>query len=118
MRKVRLSKHSRNRWNERVELTSWRNGKIADLIYRELHPRLRTGLDMYSIDGNIYHLFRLGVFYNKLVFVVVAPDSEGLWSGWRVVTFLTDDVIDNINSYFDWIRELSGKEEKNEQNNS
>lgn len=105
LRKVRLSRHARNRWNNRVGLKSWSSAQIADYLYRRLIPRLRQGINTYQVDGNVYYILNAGRLNNRLTFAVITPDNKGLWAGWRVVTFLTDQEIDDISDYFKWVEE-------------
>ncbi len=93
-----MSSHAYNRWLERIQKKMSKH-QIADRVYRSLTPKIRKGLEPFHRGGKLYYMFFLGKFADKLVFPVVTPDSSGLWSGWKVVTFLTDDVVDEVSKY-------------------
>jgi len=102
VRRVHISSHALDRWKERVGL-NWSPGKICDYVWAKLRPRLKQGIKTYSADGKVFFVFYVGTFRDKFTFAVVTPDSSGLWSGWKIVTIITDDVMGDINGYFDWL---------------
>jgi len=104
VRKIRLTSHAIDRWRERVGL-AWSIGKICDYLYRRFVPHLHRGIEPYIIDGQLYYVFLAGKLNEKTVLAVLTPESEGLWSGWTVVTFLTDEVLGNVEGYFEWLYE-------------
>lgn len=109
MRKIRLSSHFQDRWRQRVGL-DWKASKISDYIYRRFMPRLSKGIEPYILDNELYYVFEAGKVNNKLLFIVLSPGNEGLWSGWYAVTVMTDETIDDIDNYFKWLYDKSEKE--------
>jgi hypothetical protein len=103
-RKIKLSKHSIERWRERVNLP-WSPGSIADYIYRHFVPKLQEGIKPYIIDERLYYILYLGKLEEKATFVILTPEADGEWSGWTAVTFLNDDVIDDLSDYFSRLKE-------------
>jgi len=100
MKRVRISKHAKERWRERVQ-NNWSARKIADLVFKRLGPDLYKGIKPYTgDDGCVYYIFYLDKINDKFVFPVVTPDTRGLWSGWTVTTFMTDEDIESIDGYF------------------
>jgi hypothetical protein len=106
VRRVHISSHAIDRWKERVGL-KWSPGKICDYVWAKLHPRLKQGIKTYAADNKVFFVFPVGTFRDKFTLAVVTPDSYGLWSGWKIVTFITDDAIDDIGGYFRWLEERS-----------
>lgn len=104
MRKIRLSSHFLDRWEERVGVR-WTTKQITNYIYRHFMPKLREGIRPYIIDGEAHFVSMIGKLEEKLIFVVLVPDSRGLWSGWTCITVLTDNDIDNIGDYLNWLYE-------------
>lgn len=104
MKKIRLSKHFIDRWKERVD-ENIKIKQISNLIYRKLMPKLRKGIKTYAVDNKVHYVFLLGRFNDRLTFVVLAPDNIGLWSGWTGVTVITNNEIDDINDYLNWLYE-------------
>lgn len=110
MFRVRVSNHAQNRWTERVEVF-WKKTKIAGYISTRFLPKLRAGIKPYVIKNQSFYLFFTGEINEKLVFSVLTPDSSGLWSGWTVVTVITDEQIDSITTYYDVLyQEVTGNE--------
>lgn len=110
MKKIRLSKHFMQRWNDRVNL-KWKVPQIANYIHRHFIPQLHQGIKPYIIEKTLYYVFSAGKLNEKMVFIVLTPGSEGLWSGWYAITVLTDDVIDSINDYFEWLKKKSERKD-------
>ena len=104
MRRIRLSSHAIDRWDERVG-GKWPPKQIANYIANRFFPELRKGIEPYRIEGKVYYVYMVGKVEGKMVFAVLSPDSQGLWSGWTVITFLTDVMLDNIDDYFNWLHE-------------
>lgn len=110
MFRVRVSNHAHDRWKERVKIY-WKKTKIAGYISTRFLPKLRQGIKPYVIENKSFYLFFTGEINEKLVFSVLTPDSSGLWSGWSVVTIITDDQIDSIDGYYDVLyQEVTGNE--------
>jgi hypothetical protein len=115
MFRIRVSNHAHSRWTERVG-KFWKKNKIAGYISTRFLPKLRQGIKPYVINRQSFYLFFTGEINEKLVFSVLTPDSSGLWSGWTVVTVITDEQIDNINGYYDVLyQEVTGNEQKSNQ---
>ena len=100
MFRIRVSNHAHSRWTERVG-KFWKKNKIAGYISTRFLPKLRQGIKPYVINRQSFYLFFTGEINEKLVFSVLTPDSSGLWSGWSVVTVITDEQIDSITTYYD-----------------
>lgn len=100
MHKIRMTRHSWKRWNERIGIYIAKT-KLTSAIEHRIKIEMRKGLKPFRREGDIYYIFFLGKYAGKLVFTVVAPDTSGLWSGWRVITFLTGDMIGSIPQYLD-----------------
>jgi len=118
MLKVRVSNHAKKRWKQRVDIKKkWTKSRIAGYISTRFLPKLRQGIKPYTINQISYYLFFTGEINEKLVFSVLTPDSSGLWAGWSVVTVITDDQIDSINTYYDVLyQEVKANEQKSSQN--
>lgn len=97
---VKITRHAYKRWHERVK-AKWGKRKIAGHIKGKFLPKLKVGIKPHLFSGNIYYPFFVGEINDKLVFAIITPDSKCAWSGWTVVTFLTDCEIGNIRSYYD-----------------
>ena len=93
---VTLSKHSWERWQERIDLKLTKK-KLCRKVKAALCERMKQGLSAHNHIGNkAYFIIYIGQYNDKLVFAVLTIESS-----WKVVTFVTHEGTSSLSRYLE-----------------